>query len=405
MDFSDSHEEAAFRAEVREWLATNANPFCIDTRSLLLEELARRGRDWQAHKAAAGYGALVLPREHGGRQATAMQEVIFAEEESRYELPVGIFTSIGINLVLPTLLAHGTQEQINRFITGTIRGQLQWCQLFSEPAAGSDLAGVRARASRVGEEWVINGQKVWNSWAHTADWGVLIARTDPGQTKHQGISYFVVDMKSAGIEVRPIQQISGESEFNEVFFTDVRIPDTQRIGPVNGGWKVAMTTLMNERATTSAESAALPDTRNLLAAMRSAGTSGEDAAAVTLAAARLITLEMGLRGWRLRQLTQLSRGKTLGAEAALGKLVLGKMLQDLSALTLDLHGLAGLFPDEDIQREASKLEYGYCWGAALRIAGGADEVLRNQLAERVLGLPADLRVDKGLSFNQIPTGR
>ncbi|RQG99552.1 acyl-CoA dehydrogenase family protein [Paraburkholderia dinghuensis] len=401
MDFNDTPDEAAFRTEVRGWLAANASAYCIDSQALSLAELAQRGRGWQKHKASAGYGALCLPQAVGGRDATPIQEVIFAEEEGRYELPIGVFTSIGTNLVLPTLLKHGTPEQIERFVRPTIEGSLQWCQLFSEPAAGSDLAGIRTRAVRDGDEWVISGQKVWNSWAHTADWGVLITRTDSSVAKHKGITYFVIDMKTPGVEVRPIRQISGESEFCEVFLNDVRIPDSQRMDAVGAGWKVAMTTLMNERASTSGESHLLPDTRNLLAAAR----AHPDAAALTVPMARLVSQEMALRNYRFRQLTLLSRGKQLGADAAMGKLVLGKMLQELSAMALELHGIAALCPDDELRREAHKLLHGYCWGAALRIAGGADEVLRNQLAERVLGLPADLRVDKDLPFNQIPTGR
>lgn len=401
MDFNDTPDEAAFRAEVRAWMASNAPPYFIDpAMPLTLEELAQHGRNWQRHKAAAGYGALCLPREVGGREATLMQEVIFSEEESRHPLPVGVFTNIGTNLVLPTLLTHGDPSQIDRFVRPTIEGELQWCQLFSEPAAGSDLAGIRTRATRDGDDWIITGQKVWTSWAHTADWGVLIARTDPTQAKHKGITYFVINMKSPGVEVRPIRQISGESEFNEVFLTDVRVPDSQRLGAVNAGWKVAMTTLMNERATATGEWNMLPDTRDLLAA----ASNHPDAEAFTIPIARLVALELALRNYRFRQLTQLSRGKQPGAEAAMGKLVFGKLLQDLSALALELHGLGALYADDTMQRHATKLLHGYCWGSALRIAGGADEVLRNQLSERVLGLPADLRVDKNVPFNEIPTG-
>jgi alkylation response protein AidB-like acyl-CoA dehydrogenase len=401
MDFNDTRAEAEFRAEVRDWLGANAAPFVIDRQSIDMIEEARRGRGWQRHKAAAGYGGVCLPRAVGGREATPMQEVIFAEEEGRYALPVGVYTNIGVNLVVPTLLAHGTPEQVARFVKATIDGDLQWCQLFSEPAAGSDLAGIRARATRDGDAWVVSGQKVWNSWAHTADWGVMIARTDPAVAKHKGITYFIVDMKSPGVEVRPIKQVSGESEFNEVFLTEVRVPDSCRVGAVGAGWKVAMTTLMNERATATAESNALPDTRDLLAAAR----QHPDAEALTLTMARLVWQEMGLRNYRFRQLTLLSQGKQPGAEAAMGKLVLGRMLQELSAQSLELLGDAGLCPDAASGREVHKLQHGYWWGAALRIAGGADEILRNQLAERVLNLPGDLRVDKDLPFNKIPTGQ
>lgn len=401
MDFNDTPEESNFRSEVREWLTRNAPAYVIDSRSLKLEEIAQLGRGWQAHKAKDGYGALKLPQNLGGRAATPMQEVIFAEEEGRYELPIGVFTSIGTNLVLPTLLQHGSPEQVEKFIRPTVNGELQWCQLFSEPAAGSDLAGVRTKAVRDGDDWVITGQKVWNSWAQVADWGVLMARTDPGVAKHKGITYFVIDMKTPGVEVRPIQQISGESEFNEVFLTEVRVPDTQRVDAVGAGWKVAMTTLMNERASAVAESAHLPDTRDVI----SAASESDCGDLVVQQAARMITQEMGLKNYRNRLLTLLSQGRMPGADVAMAKLVYGKLLQDISALSLELQGLSGLFPNDDERRTANRLQHGYCWGAALRIAGGADEVLRNQLAERVLGLPADLRVDKDLAYNQIPIGR
>ena len=401
MDFNDTSAEAAFRREVHDWLAANAAPFLIDRAALSLDELAQRGRRWQKHKAAGGYGGICLPRALGGIEATPMQEVIFLQEEARHEVPTGIFTTIGVNLVVPTLLAHAAPEVQQRFIRTTIEGDLQWCQLFSEPAAGSDLAGIRTRAVRDGDDWVITGQKVWNSWAQVADWGVLMARTDSGVAKHKGITYFVVDMKSPGVEVRPIRQISGESEFNEVFLTEVRIPDSQRIGAVGAGWKVAMTTLMNERATAVAESSHLPDTRDVIAA----AMDHADAEALTLPIARLMTLEMGLAAYRNRLLTRLSRGQMPGPDVAMAKLVYGKLLQDLSAQAIDLLGLAGIYPDAETQRSVDRLQHGYCWGAAMRIAGGADEILRNQLAERVLELPADLRVDKELAFNQIPTGR
>lgn len=404
MDFNDTPEEAAFRRDAHAWLAANAGPFLVDRASLGLNDLARRGRAWQRHKAKAGYGGLSLPRAHGGMDATPMQEVIFAQEEGRHELPVGIFTSIGVNLVIPTLLAHADPGIQDRFIRATVEGDLQWCQLFSEPAAGSDLAGIRARAVREGDTWVVNGQKVWNSWAQVADWGVLIARTDPTVAKHRGITYFIVDMKSPGVEVRPIRQISGESEFNEVFLTDVRIPDSQRIGAVGAGWKVAMTTLMNERATAVAEAGHLPDTRDVLKAL----TGHPDAEALSMGVARLLVHEMGLAAYRNRLLTRLSQGRMPGPDVALSKLVYGKLLQDLSAQAMELHGLAGLYADPNLEeavRRNERLQFGYGWGAAMRIAGGADEILRNQIAERVLELPGDLRVDKDTPFNEIATGR
>src|SRR5690606_36159800 len=201
MDFNDTPEEAAFRAEVRRWLAENAAEYREPLpEDLSLEEYARLGRLWQKKKAAAGYGSIMWSKADGGLDGTPMQEVIFHQEESKYHVPVGSFVGIGVHLVVPTIRVHGTPEQVERFARPTLLGDLCWCQLFSEPAAGSDLAGLRTRAVRDGDEWVVNGQKVWTSWAQTADWGILLARTDPDVPKHKGLTCFLVDMKTPGIE-------------------------------------------------------------------------------------------------------------------------------------------------------------------------------------------------------------
>ncbi len=400
MDFNDSAEEAAFRAEVRAWLQQNASDY---TEPLALRQgdprIAEMGRSWQKQKAKGGFAAISWPVEAGGRGASPIEEVIFAEEEGRYHVPVGPFVGIGINLAVPTIRAHGTPEQIEKFARPTLLGEILWCQLFSEPGAGSDLAAVRTRATRDGDDWLVNGQKVWTSWAHTADWGIMLARTDPEQAKHKGLSFFLVDMRSAGIDVRPIRSISGESEFNEVFLTDVRIPDSQRLGAVGDGWKVAMTTLMNERASAADQSQSLPDVESLLAAL---GEQGR--AANTRQLASLYAREQGLKYFGLRQLTRLSQGGNPDPISVMSKLVYANLLQDVSALGLDALGLPGAFAGRE-NHEAKKFQYGYQWSAALRIAGGADEILRNQIAERVLGLPGEIRSDKGVPFSQLPVGR
>lgn len=409
MDFKDTQEEAAFRKEVRQWLAQATADFPTPLDSLPLDVLAQRGREWQKRKAGAGYGALRLPKEAGGRDSAPMMEVIFAEEEARYQVPVGPYVVIGTQLVLPTILIHGSLEQKARFVRATIEAKLLWCQLFSEPAAGSDLAGLRMRAvkdpgsaSGAGDDqWIVNGQKVWNSWAQVADWGILLARTDGEVAKHKGITCFLLDMKTAGVEVRPIRQISGDAEFNEVFLTDVRIPDSCRLGAENAGWKVAMTTLMNERIGIGGESSALPGVADLVDRARELGI---DLSPYRLRLAQLAAQEQGLKYFRARLLTQLSRGETPGAEAALGKLVYANLLQDLSALALDMQGASALFPGGEAT-QLKKFHHAYFWSAALRIAGGTDEILRSQLAERVLGLPGDLRVDKDVAFSAIPSGR
>ena len=251
MDFEDTPEEAAFRAEARAFLEANA-----ERRKPGAVEGYRRGQDapgamdraksFQRKKADAGFVGIHWPKEWGGRGGTQIQNVIYNQEEAQFDVLSGIF-GIGIQLAMPTICVCGTPEQRDRFVRPTMRADLVWCQLFSEPSGGSDLASLRTRAERDGDEWVINGQKIWNSGAHYSDFGILVARSDPNVPKHAGLTYFILDMKTPGVEVRPIRQLSGSAHFNEVFFTNVRIPDAMRIGPVGGGWRVALTTLMNER--------------------------------------------------------------------------------------------------------------------------------------------------------------
>lgn len=393
MDFNDSPLEAEFRQQVRTWLTEHASEYRQPLDETDVAGYTRKAREWQKKKAEFGYAAIRWPRSEGGLEGTPMMEVIFSEEESRYHVPVGPLVTIGTSMAVPTIRKHGTPEQIERFTNPALNGDELWCQLFSEPSAGSDLANLRTRAVQDGDDWVINGQKVWTSWAHVADWGILLARTDSNVTKHRGLTYFLVDMRSAGIEVRPIQQISGESEFNEVFITNLRIPDSLRIGAVGEGWKCAMTTLMNERFNVGGESQSLPNVQEMVNQVRKSGQPLD-----RRRAAQLLTQETGLRYFRFRLLTSLSKGETPGPIAALGKLVHANMLQDLSAMALDAAGLDGICAEGDAQLE--KFQYGYNWAAALRIAGGTDEILRNQIAERVLGLPGEIRVDKDIPFSQ-----
>ncbi|MFP5468836.1 MAG: acyl-CoA dehydrogenase family protein, partial [Alphaproteobacteria bacterium] len=231
MDFEDTPEEAAYRAQVRGWLEANALSIPPGTRVGVTESKA-----WQKVKAAAGYAAITWPKEYGGMGGTSMQNVIYGQEESQYNLPGNVFL-IGLGMAMPMLMVHGTPEQRERYIRPALYGEDIWCQLFSEPGAGSDLAGVRSRAERDGNDWIVNGQKIWTSGAHYSDFGILVVRTDPTVPKHKGLSFFLVDMKSPGIRVERIRQISGQSHFNEVFLENVRIPDSMRVGAVGDGWK------------------------------------------------------------------------------------------------------------------------------------------------------------------------
>jgi acyl-CoA dehydrogenase len=247
MDFNDTPVEAEFRAKVRTWLDANAKRR-TGRRSLNRRVDSERGlalaKEWQAKKADAGYAVMHFPPEYGGQGRPILYNVIFEEEEAKYDVPVGYF-GIGLGMCAPVMMAYATEEQKRRYLPKLIRGEEVWCQLFSEPGAGSDLAGLRTRAVRDGDEWVVNGQKIWTSGAHYSDYGILVTRHDPSLPKHKGLTFFFVDMKSPGIEPRPIRQITGASDFNEVFFTNVRIPDGQRLGGVGDGWSVSITTLMN----------------------------------------------------------------------------------------------------------------------------------------------------------------
>ncbi|MFP8877976.1 MAG: acyl-CoA dehydrogenase family protein, partial [Myxococcota bacterium] len=252
MDFEDTPEEAAFRAEARAWLDANADLRDPDEppHGMLESEGGggvARAQAWQAKKADAGWACITWPKEYGGRAATSIQSVIWNQEEARYRTAPNIF-GIGQGMLGPTIMTHGTQEQKDRYIQPMLRGEEIWCQLFSEPAAGSDLAGLRMTAVKDGDDWIVNGQKIWTTGAQYCKWGMIVTRTDPSAVKHAGITYFIVDMESAGIEIRPIKQIAGSSGFNEVFFNDCRIPDKNRVGAVNDGWRGAITTLMNERS-------------------------------------------------------------------------------------------------------------------------------------------------------------
>jgi alkylation response protein AidB-like acyl-CoA dehydrogenase len=277
--------------------------------------------------------------------------------------------------------------------------------LFSEPAAGSDLAGLRTKAERQGDEWIINGQKVWTSNAHFSQFAMLVARSNPDVPKHQGLTFFILDMATPGVEVRRIKQISGTSNFCEVFLTDVRIPDANRLGAVGDGWKVAMTMLANERFTVAqAEGPDFDDILPLVKQVLLDGKAAIEDSAVREKLAVWYCQAQGLKYTRLRMQTALSRGKTPGPEASIGKLVSASKLQEIAAFGIDLLGQSGAVMDGELAPYNAWFQHALLYAPGKRIAGGTDEVLRNIIAERVLKMPPELRVDKGMAFNQIPTG-
>jgi alkylation response protein AidB-like acyl-CoA dehydrogenase len=409
MDFNDTPEEAAFRTEARAFLAANAPPKAGSRPTLRLTGMdaseVARCKDWQAKKADAGLAGLTWPKRHGGREAPAIFQVIYNQEEEDFSVPRGLF-EIGLGMCIPTMMAYAKPEQLDRYVRPALRGEEVWCQLFSEPAGGSDLAALRTRAERDGDDWIINGQKIWTSGAHLSDFGIIVVRTDPNVPKHEGLTFFFLDMKSPGIEVRPIHQMSGTRHFNEVFFTDVRVPDAQRLGGVGQGWKVSLTTLMNERLAVG--EASRPDVDDLLALARSLTLDGAPAlrdGAVRERIASWYARSQGLKFTRFRTMTALSRGQTPGPENSIAKLVNATKLQDIASYGMDLMGQAGLVMEDDLAEAYAMFQSALLSSPSMRIAGGSDEILRNIIAERVLGLPGDIRVDKGVPFNRVPTGK
>ncbi len=404
MDFNDSPEEAAFRTEVRDWLTANA-PEKVDTKKLSEPELLKLAKAWQAKKAEARFTCMTWPEALGGRGATPIQNVIYNQEESKFDVPRGFF-DIGLGMCVPTVMAFANDETKQRFVAPAVRGEEIWCQLFSEPSAGSDVAGLRTRAVQDGDDWVINGQKVWTSGAHYCDFGILLVRTNPDVPKHKGLTMFWIDMKAPGVEVRPIHQMSGGSNFNEVYFTDLRVKDSQRLGAVGDGWKVALVTLMNERLAVGGSTG--PNYPEIMELARSTVTETGSALANDAFREKLADWYVqaeGLKLTRFRTMTALSRGQTPGPESSIGKIISANQLQDLSNAAVELEDQFGIITDTAIAPLEAAFQQSLMWAPGLRIAGGTDEILKNIIAERVLGLPGDVRVDKDVAFKDMPTGR
>jgi alkylation response protein AidB-like acyl-CoA dehydrogenase len=362
-------------------------------------------RAWQGVKADAGYACLSWPKERGGAGGTQIEEAIFNQEEARAGIQFTYFMT-GLHMLLPALMEFNSDEAAMARIPPAVRGEEIWCQLFSEPSSGSDSAGVRSAAVKDGTDWNINGQKVWNSGAQIADYGMMVARTDPSVPKHKGLTAFWLDMKTPGVEVRPIMMMSGDNELNEVFLTDVRIPDNQRVGEVGGGWKVIIATLMNERAALgSGTGLSWRDVMKLAKQVPSfEGTALDDPAFREWLADLYVDAE-AIRLLSFRTLTALSHGKTPGPEGSAGKLLWAGLAGNLSAQALDILDHAGLIDDPNLALESGKFQHRFLWAPGLRLGGGTDEIMKNIIAERVLGLPGEPRVDKDVPFRDIPRGR
>ena len=411
MNFDDTPQEAAFRAEARAWIAANAPHELHDDLAALGFGSSARNRAtsldaskaWQKKKFDAGWACLHWPRDYGGRGATPIERVIWGQEEGVYGKLSGVFI-IGHGMCGPTVMAYADEATKRRLLPPLASGENIWCQLFSEPAGGSDLAGLRTRAEKDGDGWVINGQKIWTSGAQHSDYGLLITRTDPTVPKHKGLTMFWIDMKSPGVEVRPIKQANGASEFNEVYFTDLRVPDSQRLGAVGDGWKVSLTTLMNERLAIGGSMATgFSELFEFCTRIETEAGLAIDDRAVRSRLADWAVKTSGLRYTGMRAQSAISKGENPGPENSIGKLVAGSMMQEIAMFALDLQAEGGAIADPELAAFGARFQAMLARSPATRIEGGSDEILRNIIAERVLGLPADIRVDKDVPFNKIPT--
>jgi alkylation response protein AidB-like acyl-CoA dehydrogenase len=385
VDLSFSAEEAAFAAEIRAWLESNLER---PPRFSTLAEEVEWGRAWQAKLAADRWVGIQWPDEYGGRSASPVQVAIFNMEyaRSRALQPVN---RVGINLAGPTLLAHGTDEQKHRWLPPILTAAEIWCQLFSEPDAGSDLAALKTRATAVDDGWLLSGQKVWTSYAQFARWGICLARTDPEVSKHAGISYLVVDMQAPGIDVRPLVQITGEAEFNEVFFDEVYVPADHLVGGLNEGWAVANTTLAHERGTSFPFKEQVVHEvylDELYALARERGVLDDVEIADALAQSFVELRVLRLHNWRT--LSRLGRGIAPGPESSYVKLAWTDMSQHLADAAMAVVGSAApLWSDATDNPAAGAWQRQWLWSKAASIAGGTSEVQRTIIGERILGLP------------------
>ena len=359
---------------------------------------------FQARLFDAGLAGITWPVEYGGAGLGSRQLEIFNEEAQGFELPSRIFM-IGHGMCGPTLLALGTEEQKQRYIPPMLRGEEIWCQLFSEPGAGSDVASLQTRAVRDGDEWVVNGQKVWTSGAHYSDFGMLIARTNPDAPKHRGITMFVVDMRSPGIEVRPLRQITGGANFNEVFFTDVRVPHANVVGQVDEGWRAAITMLMNERMAGVAAQGGGGGmggvgVRSVIRLAKARGRAGDPVVRQRLADLWIRSTIMRYTGIRLREAVK--RGVP-GPEGSIAKLYGAQLSKDMGEVALELAGAAGVAWNGE-ERGADRWAMAVLSAPAGGIAGGTDQIQRNIIGERVLGLPKEPQVDREVPFRELLVG-
>jgi alkylation response protein AidB-like acyl-CoA dehydrogenase len=413
LHFDDSPREAAFRSELRSWLDEHATPksgngdepvgvfsaFLGDDEDALVE----RARAWQRTLADAGWAGLSWPAEYGGRSAGLVEAMIAGEELARYDVPQGV-CDLGIAMIGPAIIAHGTEEQKQRWLRPMLRGDEIWCQLWSEPGAGSDLAGLATRADHdpATDEFVINGQKVWTSGAQYSQFGLGVFRSNPDVPKHKGITCLVVDMATPGIEIRPLRQLTGGAHFNEVFFTDARVPTANVVGEVDEGWTVARTVMMNERFAASSVGSPTAFLEPLIELARSTERAGRPASEDPLVRQRLADIHARSRIFDLttaRVRTSLSQGSIPGVEGSILKLVVSDLGSDAADLAVDILGLDGTIHAKERSRE--RWVTSYLGAHAMHIGGGTDNIQRNIIGEQVLQLPREPATDRDVPFRDL----
>ena len=397
MDLNDTPEQAEYRTTVRAWLEEHraeapvlSGPDAIADE----DEIVAARRVWQRKLAEAGLAGVTWPREYGGQGLGPLHQVIVNQEISRAGVP-GILDVIGVGMLGPTIIAHGTEEQKQRYLAPMLHADEVWCQMFSEPAAGSDLAGIQARARQQDDgSWRISGQKVWTTNAQFAAYGLVLVRTDPDVTKHKGLTMFVVPMDAEGVTIRPLRQISGEPEFNEVFIDDVHLDADAAVGPVNGGWGTALTTLMFERLTIGGGGEGFGYRADRFARAIAADEAAAKDPEVRRRLGELSVETLAVRYTGYRVLTTVQRGGIPGPEAGLGKVTLVNAAIAAGDLIADVYGPEALAED-------SEWAYLISFLPGLKSAGGTEEILRNTIGERVLGLPPEPRLDKGIPFSEL----
>ena len=393
MDLNDTPEQAEYREKVRAWLTAHKDEAPPRSGSTEDPDYVSKRRAWQRKLAEAGLAGVTWPKEYGGQGLGPIEQLTTNQEISKAEVP-GILDVIGIGMLGPCLIAHGTEEQKARHLGPMLHGDEVWCQLFSEPAAGSDLAGIQARARQNDDgTWTLNGQKVWTTNAQFASFGLLLARTDPDVPKHKGLTMFIVPIQAEGVTVRGLRQISGEAEFNEVFFDDVALDEDAVVGGVGNGWTTALTVLMFERLTIGFGSESFGSPARVAEAIVADNGSRTDAD-VRQRLGHIITEMTAVRFTSYRALTALQRGQIPGPEAGLAKVTMVNAGIAAMDLAVDVVGPDALDAENPFGYLTSFLP-------GLKSAGGTEQILRNTIGERVLGLPPEPRLDKGVPFSEL----